>query len=107
MIQFNAKVNILRVNKSEAGAAGALGGWTEANAVLHKNLPCRINWKRGSEKIWTGKNTYFRDAKLYCRVVDVTVEDKVQYGNTIYSIVDVNNIDEAGRFLVLDLKLMK
>jgi head-tail adaptor len=107
MIQFNVTVNILRVTKSATGAAGALGSWTESSSTLHENLPCRINWKRGSEKIFLDKNTYFRDVKLYCRVVDVTVEDRVQYGSTIYQIVDVSNVDEAGRLLVLDLKLVQ
>ena len=103
MIQLNSKVNVIRITKT----AGALGGWTEVEAVLHSNLPCRINWKRGSEKIFFAKDTYFRDAKLYCKVVDVTVEDKVQYNSRTYDIVDVNNVDEAGRFLVLDLKLVE
>lgn len=98
---FNKKVNILRVTKP----AGALGGFTEVENVLHLNLPCRINWKRGSEKIFTGKGTYFRDAKLYCQVVDITVEDLVVYNGTEYGIVDVSNVDELGKYLVLDLKL--
>lgn len=103
MIQFNAKVNILRVIKTTS--PGGLGGYAEANNVLHKNLPCRINWKRGSEKIFLDKNTYFRDARLYCRVVDVTIKDKVQYNSTVFDIVDVSNVDETGKLLTLDLKL--
>ena len=98
---FNKRVNILRVTKT----AGALGGWTEVKTVLHLNLPCRINWKRGQEKIFNSKGTYFRDAKLYCFVVDVTVKDIVLYNGTEYEIVDVNDVDELGKYLVLDLKL--
>jgi len=105
MIQFNKKVNILRVTKTTN--PGGLGGYTEADAVLHSNLPCRINWKKGSEKIWTNKNTYFRDARLYCRVVDMTTKDKLQYNNTIYDIVDVSNVDEAGRFIAVDFKIIQ
>ena len=98
---FNKKVNILRVTKT----AGAIGGWTEVKNVLHLNLPCRINWKRGQEKIFMGKDTYFGDAKLYCKVVDITTKDIVLYNGTEYNIVDFSNVDELGRYLVLDLKL--
>lgn len=100
---YNSKVNILRVTKT----AGALGGFTEVETVLHLNLPCRINWKRGTEKIFFGKNSYFRDGKLYCSVVDVTVKDRVHYNGVSYKIVDVNNIDEVGTFLTMDIKLIE
>jgi len=102
MIQLNKKVNILRITTSP----GAMGVSEVAN-VLHNNLPCRINWKRGTQKIFFAKDTYFRDAKLYCRVVDITVKDRVQYGSRIYQIVDVANADETNRFMVLDLKLVE
>ena len=100
---FNKKVNILRVTKT----AGALGGFTEVKIVLHLNLPCRINWKKGQEKIFSSKGTYFRDAKLYCKVVDITELDIIQYNGTEYEIVDVSNVDELGKYLVLDFKLIK
>jgi len=99
---FNSKVNILRITKT----ASAMGQ-TEAKNVLHNNLPCRINWKRGSEKIFFAKDTYFRDGKLFCRVVDITNKDRVQYKSKTYQIVDVNNTDESNRFLVLDLRIIK
>ena len=82
-------------------------GQTEVATILHHNLACRINWKRGSEKIFFAKDTYFRDAKLYCSIVDITNKDRVQYNNKVYQIVDVNDIDELNRFLVLDLKLVE
>jgi len=102
VIQLNAKVNILRI----ASTAGAMGQ-TEVPNVLYNNLPCRINWKRGSEKIFFAKNSYFRDGKLYCRVVDITAKDRVQYKSKTYQIVDVNNADESGRFLVLDIRIIE
>lgn len=102
MIQFNSKVNILRI----AHTTSAMGQ-TEVPNVLHNNLPCRINWKRGLEKIFFGKDSYFRDGKLYCRVVDITAKDRVQYKAKIYQIVDVNNTDESGRLLVLDIRIIE
>lgn len=100
---FNSKVNILRITKT----ADVLGGWTEVTNVLHNNLPCRINWKSGSKRIYFNKDTYLRDAKLYCSVVDITTEDKVKYKNRTYEIVDVADTNELGKFLVLTLKLIE
>jgi len=102
MIQFNAKVNILRITSTTSGV-----GQTETANTLHSNLPCRINWKRGSEKIFFAKNSYFRDGKLFCRVVDITNKDRVQYNSKTYQIVDVNNVDESNRLLVLDIRIIE
>ena len=99
---FNAKVNILRITSTP----GAMGE-TEVANVLHHNLSCRINWKSGTQRILFNKDTYFRDGKLFCSVVDITTEDRVQYGSVIYEIVGMNNVDEVGKFLVLDIKLVK
>jgi len=101
-VQFKSKVNILRITYTPSAM-----GQTEVSDELYKNLPCRINWKRGSEKIFFAKNSYFRDGKLYCRVIDVTVKDRVQYNSKTYQIVDVNNVDEVNRFLVLDIKIIE
>lgn len=101
-MQLKSKVNILRITNTTSAM-----GQTEVPNVLYRNLPCRINWKRGSEKIFFGKETYFRDAKLFCRVVDIITKDRIQYGNKTYQIVDVANADESNRFLALDLKLIE
>jgi hypothetical protein len=82
-------------------------GQTEVVNVLHNNLPCRFNWKNGAEKVVFDKDTYYRDGKMYCIVVDITTEDRVQYGAVTYEIVDVNNTDEVGKFLVLTIKLVQ
>jgi len=100
---LNIKVNVIRITKTP----GALGGWAEVGHVLHNNLPCRINWKRGQEKIFFAKNNYFRDGKMYCKIVDINIKDRVQYNSREYEVVDVNNVDEVGRFLVLDIKLVE
>ncbi len=102
MPQYNSKVNILRITSTP----GAMGQ-TEVANVLHNNLPCRINWKSGSQKILFGKNTYFRDGVLYCRVVDITTKDRVQYSGTIYEIVDVHNADERSKSLAITIKLVE
>jgi len=84
-----------------------MGGWTEVENVLHNNLPCRIVWRRGSEKIFFDKTTHFSDARLYCRVVDITTDDRVVYDDKKYEIVDVQNTDNLNRQLVLDLRKLE
>ena len=101
-MQLKSKVNILRITNTTTAM-----GQTEVANVLHNNLPCRINWKRGSEKIFFAKNSYFRDGKLFCRVVDITGKDRVQYKSKVYQIVDVNNVDESNRLLVLDIRIIE
>ena len=99
-MQFNAKVNVIRFSKVSDG----LGGWQEAETVLHQNLPCRINWVRGSERIQFDREAYYQDAKMYCRVVDITTRDRVDYAGVTFEIVNVSNVDEMGRYLIIDLR---
>lgn len=99
---YNIKVNIIRIANTTAAM-----GVTETETVLHRNLPCRISWKNGSQKIMFGKDTYYRDGKLFCSVVDVTTKDRVLYDSVTYKIVDVDNAHNMGRFLTLTLKLVE
>jgi len=102
-MQFNSKVNVLRIQRTSDG----MGGWTEAETVLHNNLPCRIAWSKGYEKIQFSKDTHYCDAKLFCRVVDVTTKDRIEYDSKKYEIVDVVNPDNKNKRLTLSLKLIE
>jgi len=105
MIHFNSKVDVIRIVKTTN--PGGLGGWVEVKNVLLNKLPCRILWKRGSEIIFFCKSTYFRDAKMFCRIADIDVKDRVKYNGKTYEVVDVANIDESSRLMTLDLKLIE
>ncbi len=102
-MQYNSKVNIFRLIRASDGA----GGWTEVLNVLYSNLPCRIVWKTGTEKIQFNKDTHYVDAKLYCRVVDITRKDRVEYEGKTYEIVDVSNPDNKNKRIALSLKLIE
>ena len=97
---YNVKVNIIRITRATDG----LGGRTESETTLHTDLPCRINWVNGNERIMFNKTTYYRDAKLYCRVTDITVADRVVYEGIYYDIVNVSNVDNMNRFLTIEMK---
>lgn len=100
---FNSKVDIVRISK----AKDSMGGYSEAEGVIHANVPCRINWSRGSERIQFDKNTYYRDAKLFCGIIDVTIKDRIKYDGVSYEIVDVSNVDNTNRYLTLDIRLIQ
>jgi len=102
-MQYNAKVDILRIARTSDG----MGGWDEALNVLHNNLPCRIAWTKGMEKIQFQKDTHYSDAKMYCRVIDVTVKDRVLYDSKTYEIKDVSNPDNKSRGIKLILRLIE
>jgi len=102
MIQFNSKVDILRVTR----ARDDYGGFKETESIVYQDLPCRINWTRGSERIQFDKTTYYRDAKLYTRYMEVLTGDRVKYQNVTYEIVDIEDVDNLHRLLVLDLRLI-
>jgi len=84
----------------------SVGGYkddADTPVAIHTNLPCRINWSRAREKVMFGKSDYLRDAKLYCRVVDITEKDIIVYNGNNYNIVGLVNIDERNRQLVIDI----
>ena len=102
-MQNNAKVNVLRI----ARTSDSMGGWDEAENVLHNNLPCRIVWTKGIEKTQFQKDTHYGDAKMYCRIIDVTVKDRIVYNSKTYEILDVSNPDNKNRRLALTLKVIE
>ena len=97
---FNAKVDIIEVEK----AKDSYGSYTEIERVSHYQIPCRINWLRGREKIQFDRKTYYRDARVYCRPISVNTNDRIRYGGTKYEIVDVANIDNLGKLMTIDIK---
>ena len=101
-MQYNKKVDVLRITSTATSM-----GISEVVNVLHNNLPCRINWKQGSQRILFDKDSYFRDAVMYCRIVDITTNDRVRFNSVVYEIVDVANDDESNRQLKITLKSVK
>lgn len=96
---FNAKCTIKGFISPEAS-----GTYSQTPYDKHTNVPCRIKWSQGQEKVMFGKDNWFRDAKVYCPVLDITVEDRLVYNAQEYDIVDVANPGEADRFMVLQIK---
>lgn len=104
MIHFNSKANIVRVFKAKDKTTGR---WTEAPVVIHADLPCRINWARGSERIMFDKTTYYRDGKVYCDIRDIKTNDRFVYNNVSYEIVNVSNPDNMNWYMILEIRLIQ
>ena len=100
---YNVTVDVLRINRT----SDSMGGWTEVEVILHNDLKCRINWVRGSEKVFTDKDTWFRDAKLYCNVVDIQTKDRIVYNSKTYEVVNVSDVDNMGKYLIVEIKLIE
>ncbi len=100
---YNVTVDVLRITRT----SDSMGGFTEVEVILHNDLPCRINWVRGSEKIIFDKNNWFRDAKLYCSVVDIDVKDRIRYDSKTYEVVNVSNPDNMNKFLTVEMRLIE
>lgn len=100
---YNKTVDVLRITKTSDGG----GSWTEVEVVHIHKLPCRINWLRGSERVMFDKDTWFRDAKLYCAVVDVLVKDRISYNSKTYEIVNVSNPDEMDKYMIVEMRLIE
>lgn len=97
---FNKKMNVERVIKTEDG----LGSYTETWQPVFIDVPCRINWVRGNEKIFFSKNSYFRDAKIFCGIIDIGVKDRVVIDGQSFDIVNVSNVDNVNKYLTLEVK---
>ncbi len=98
-MQYNSKINILRSNRVE----DEIGSWEVIEVTLHENLPCRINWTKGTEKIQFNKITHFCDAKVFCRAIDITVKDVVLFDEKRYEILNVINFDNMNRYIRLEI----
>lgn len=100
---YNATVDVLRITRTSDG----MGGSTEVEVVHINDLPCRINWSRGSERIMFGKDSWFRDAKMYCGIVDIQTKERILYDSKTYEVVNVSNVDNMDRFLTVEMRLVE
>lgn len=101
---YNCLVDIVRVAKTNTAS-----GLVEAPVTL-VTLMAHIKWRRGSEKVLAAKETHYLDATLHCRKpAGVTIEttDKVVYNGKTYEIVDVYDLNNLGRLLVIELRKLE
>lgn len=99
---YNCLVDVVRVTRT----VEALGN-PESLATLVANMPCRIRWTSGKERMLHDKTTHFIDATLHCRKVagiTITTKDRILYNGKYYEITDVQDFRNLGRLLVISLR---
>jgi len=101
---FNSKITVEYISVKEQDA---IGNWVPTWTARYTDLPCRIQWSSGREKMMFDKKTWYRDGKVFCQVKDITVEERVKYGGKTYQVVNVIDVDQAGKFMILDILLVE
>lgn len=96
---YNVLVDVARVTKTATAT-----GNTESEVVLHANMLAAIKWKSGGERILFNKETHYLDAIMKCRYCDITTDDHVVYAGKTYKIVDLYDLNNLHKLLVIALR---
>ncbi len=102
---YNITVDVIRVTKATTAR-----GQTETPVTIVNDMPCHIKWTSGRERMMFHKETHFLDAVLHCRVpagVTIVVTDKIIYNSKYYEIVDLYDLNNLGKLLVITIKKIK
>lgn len=101
---YNKTADILRIILT----SDSMGGSTEVKTVLYNNWKCRINWSKGHEKIQFGKDTHYRDAKVYGSVLkNIQQRDRFRYNGKDYEIINIINVDELDTYMILEIRIIE
>lgn len=98
---YNCLVDVVRIAKTSTAR-----GVTEVPTNILTNMPARIRWTGGRERLQFDKQTHYRDATLHCRKggVTITTKDRIKYNDEMFEIVDVQDFRNLGKLLKIGLK---
>lgn len=105
---YNKKMTI-----QEASTTGGKDEWgsntiTWSNVAGLVDCPCRFNWLLGlsrGERFVDGKVQWTRDANVYTKYYDnITTKMRLVYDSENYDIVNLANVSERDKFMILVLK---
>lgn len=99
-MHFNTKCDVYKYVDSLQSDLSTEQIWQ----IKIRDMPCRIKWNSGSERIMFDRREYYRDAKLYCRIQDIDTKDGIKHNDRKYEIVSKINPDNQNWFLILELK---
>lgn len=98
---YNITVDVIR-NSMSVGASGNI----PTPETIVSDMPCKIKWTSGRERMLFAKKTHFLDAVLRCRKsagVTIVESDIIEYKNVQYKIEDVVDWRNLGKLLVIGL----
>ncbi len=102
---YNVVVDVVRIDKI-SGSTGVV----EMELVIAANVPAKIRWSRGSEKILFDKDTWLRDGTLRCRMIaGITTNDRIRFVDQSgtsrdFEIIDVIDYRNLGTLMVLTIR---
>ena len=103
---LNSRITIQEETITKDDYASDTSTWADVSGLV--DIPCRINWTHGmarGERIVDGKTFWIRDAKVYCAYYsEITTSMRFVYDDVNYDIVDLGNVDEIGKYMVLNIK---
>lgn len=97
---YNLQVDIERLARTD----DSYGSWSESAVKVHTGLACSIQPRRGFEGVVRGKEQSEITHVMYCNVVTLQPEWRVNRGGILYDIIAVRNVATLGRFLAVDLR---
>ena len=97
---YKNKANVERQTRIE----NSVGTWEEVWTVVHNDIACCIQPRRGYEFVAHDKVQSDVTHVLYCGVMEIRPSDRVKSESITFDVLDVRNIDFLGRFLTIDLQ---
>lgn len=81
-------------------------GNTIQSWATHLTVKGLIRQLSGSQPSISQNDIAISSHRMYCRVVDITTNDRVVYGGKYYDVVRVNNVMNFGELLQVDLDVI-
>ena len=78
-----------------------------ATWTTYDSIPCRLRPITGDKRIAASKDTEFATHKLYCLPITMPINCRIVINNEIYEIKCPSDIMTMGRFMQIDLELIK
>jgi len=97
---YKNTANVERQTREE----DSVGTWKEIWTVVHGNVACCIQPRRGYEFVTHDKMQSEVTHVLYCAVMEIRPSDRVVSMGLVFDVLDVRNVDYLDRFLTIDLK---
>jgi len=95
---YDEKIDVTRNAGTTNSDGFTPGSWTDHLT----NVPCKIEWSKGTEQVIKDRITSSRDAKIFTAIRDITENDRIEFESVLYDIVSVRK--PGNRFMIIDVK---
>jgi len=99
---FTTGITVQRRTITRDAAGGTIETWAD-----HLSISGRIRQLSGDDRLSADKDTVFATHRMYCMLADIVETDRVVFSGITYAIKFIENPMLYGRFLQIDLELVK